>query len=118
MIETGLWPDADPETTVVLEHATPQAARQAGSVRIAAYHNTHIEIEVESADGGYVVLNDIWHPWWFAERDGTDVPILKANVLFRAVEVPPGRHTITMTFEPVRGALADLFGGHADGSAK
>ena len=118
MIESGVWPNADLQQTVVLERATPQPARQRGTVRIAAYHNTHIELEADSPDGGYVVLNDMWHPWWYATRDGADVQILKANVLFRAVEVPPGRHTITMTFAPVRGAIAELFGGRDNGIAK
>lgn len=118
MIGTGNWPNANPEQTVVLEGATAQSDHRPGSVRIAAYHNTQVIIEVDSTDGGYVVLNDIWHPWWFADRDGVEVPILKANVLFRAVEVPPGRHTITMTFEPIRGALAELTGIGKDGRAK
>ena len=118
IIATGVWPNDDPLKSIVLEQAPAQVPRQPGWVRIAAYHNTQIELEVDSADGGYVVLNDIWHPWWFAERDGMSVPILKANVLFRAVEVPPGHHTITMTFSPVRGALAELSSGSSNNRTK
>ena len=54
------------------------------------------------------MLNDIWQPWWFATLDGAEAPVLRANVLFRAVAVPPGRHTITFTFQPLRGALKQL----------
>lgn len=118
IIDTGVWPDVDPARTVVLEQAPALRNREPGSARISAYHNTRVELEVESPEGGYVVLNDMWHPWWFAERDGTDVPILKANVLFRAVQVPPGRHTITMTFAPVRGAITELIGRRAQDDAK
>jgi uncharacterized membrane protein YfhO len=50
----------------------------------------------------------MWQPWWFATMDGVDIPIERANVLFRAVAVPAGRHNIVFSFEPVRGAVAQL----------
>ena len=72
------------------------------------YENTEVEIEVTTAAAGFVVLNDIWHPWWRAEIDGAETEILKANVLFRAVQVPAGTHKIRFSFHPVEGALAEL----------
>ena len=55
-----------------------------------------------------MVLNDVWHPWWQASVDGKPAEILKANVLFRAVVVPPGRHVVRFTFHPFSGAFAEL----------
>jgi hypothetical protein len=77
-------------------------------VRIVSYRNTEVTLEADSLDGGFLVLNDLWHPWWFAEVDGTPTLILRANVLFRAVAVPPGRHTVRFTFRPMAGAWAQL----------
>jgi uncharacterized membrane protein YfhO len=77
-------------------------------VRILRYENTVIDIEVEASEQGFVVLNDIWHPWWFATIDGHPTRILRANVLFRAIAVDPGRHTIRFEFAPVAGALQEL----------
>jgi len=51
------------------------------------------------------VLNDLWHPWWVATIDRAPAPLLRANVLFRAVRVPPGRHVVRFSFQPVRSAL-------------
>ena len=108
MIASGRWPEGDPETTVVLETTQSAAERRPGSVRILDYHNTLIALEADSPDGGFAVLNDMWQPWWFASVDGAEIAIQRANVLFRAVAVPPGRHKILFTFEPLRGAAVQL----------
>ena len=69
--------------------------------------------QADSPDGGWVVLHDVYHPWWRGEVDGTPAPNLQANVLFRAVEVPPGRHRVRFVFRPFAGAL-DQLRGHRD----
>ena len=78
--------------------------------RIASYRNTEVVVEADSPGGGWVVLNDLWHPWWFADIDGKAAEILRANVLFRAVAVPPGSHVVRFTFRPIAGAWAELTG--------
>ena len=108
------WPDVDPRRTVLLEQplaAPPRAADSeavAGSARILRYANTEIDIEVEALDGGFLVLNDAWHPWWRAEVDGQPADILKANVIFRAVQVGVGMHRVHFVFEPLQGAWDEL----------
>ena len=105
VLRSGDWPAFATDRTVLLETEPSQAIRRPGKVCLVAYHNTSITIDADSPDGGWLVLNDIWHPWWFATLDGKDVAILKANVLFRAIELPPGRHTVHFAFEPVKGAV-------------
>lgn len=110
---SGHWPETDPEQTVLLDTeppiATPEgpAAVQA-EVKLVRYRNTVVEIEITSPAAGFVVLNDIWHPWWSAQVDGVDSEILRANVLFRAVQVPAGRHKVVFSFHPLSGAIAEL----------
>jgi len=109
MLKNG-WPDVDPQRTVLLERAPAGApvAAAGGTARILRYRNTDIEIEADAPGGGFVVLNDVWHPWWRASVDGKPADILKANVLFRAVVVPPGKHVVRFTFHPLAGAFAEL----------
>ncbi|HMA71325.1 MAG TPA: hypothetical protein VKP67_07545 [Xanthobacteraceae bacterium] len=108
------WPDVDPRRTVLLEQPPPAPPRAAdseavpGSARILRYANTEIDIEVEAPDGGFLVLNDAWHPWWRAEVDGQPADILKANVIFRAVQVGVGMHRVHFVFEPLQGAWDEL----------
>jgi hypothetical protein len=117
------WPDVDPGRVVLLEHAPavplPLPAGERGGVRgspadpvgtarIIHYANTEVTIETDSASAALLVLTDVWHPWWRAEVDGASAEILKADVLFRAVAVPAGRHVVRFTFHPFAGAFAEL----------
>jgi hypothetical protein len=110
LLSEGGWPAVDPRRTVLLEQAPANApgGGAGGSARILRYDNTDIEIEADAPSGGFVVLNDVWHPWWRASVDGKPAEILKANVLFRAVAVPPGKHVVRFTFHPFAGAVAEL----------
>jgi hypothetical protein len=112
LMEDGRWPEFDPRRTVLLDSEpeppwSPDADCARSTVSLTGYRNTVIEINVEAACRGFVVLNDIWHPWWSATLDDEPVDILRANVLFRAVQVPPGRHTLRFEFNAVAGAVAE-----------
>jgi energy-converting hydrogenase Eha subunit A len=115
LIAAGPWPDFDPTKTVLLDRAVSAVRTSLGAaitaphtVRIITYRNTEVTIETVSGSGGWVVLNDVYHPWWAASIDGQATPLLRANGIFRAVEVPSGRHTIRFQFRPIQGALTQL----------
>jgi hypothetical protein len=109
MLADGVWPAADLRSTVLLERPPAvSATRRPGQVRIVSYLNTEVILEADSPDGGFLVLNDLWHPWWFAEIADRPAEILRANVLFRAVVVPPGRHMVRFRFRPIALVWAQL----------
>ncbi|TCR69937.1 hypothetical protein [Bosea sp. BK604] len=112
ILASGQWPTGfDPRNTVLLERdppPLPTGSAQAGSVRIVDYGTTEVNLATDAPRGGYVVLNDVWHHWWQVEVDGKPAELLRANVLFRAVAVPPGRSTIRFVFRPFQGLYADI----------
>jgi len=109
MLRDGQWPNVDLASTVLLESVpAEQGRRRRGQASILSYQNTQVTLEVDSPDGGWAVLNDLWHPWWYADLDGKPVELLRANVLFRAVAVPPGHHAIRFAFRPLQGGWAEL----------
>ncbi len=111
MMETGVWPTTDFRNVVLLEGAKVDGKTRApGRARIASYKNTQVVIDVASPDGGWVVLNDVWHPWWRVEIDGRPAQLLRANAIFRAVEVPPGDHKVRFHFEPFEGLADHMLG--------
>jgi hypothetical protein len=104
------WPDVDPHGTVLLERPPRATITSAtpGTARIVHYGNAEVTVETDAPAGALLVLNDVWHPWWRADIDEAPAEILKANVLFRAVEVPAGKHVVRFTFHPFAGALANV----------
>ena len=117
LLRDGAWPPLDYARTVLFEAPTgPDTPRRDGTARIESYGTTDIVVRVEAPDGGWLVLNDIWHPWWRATIDDAPAAILRANGAFRAVAVRPGSHTVRFSFHPVAGvvrSLRDLVAGVA-----
>jgi hypothetical protein len=102
-------PAFDPRREIVLP-AGPAATSPPGfhgQVRIARESASWLLLDAELTANGYVVLVDGYDPGWRARVDGRRVPLLRANVAFRAVAVPAGRHTIEMAYRPTA-ALAGL----------
>ena len=112
LIRTGRWPSTDGATVLLETPALEEPSRSVGqgphTVRILSSSNTAVVVEAVSDTGGYIVLNDIWHPWWHARLGSRAVPVLRANAIFRAVAVPPGTHVVHFEFEPFSGLLEHL----------
>jgi hypothetical protein len=115
LLKTGQWPVFDPQKTVLLETlapvpvtATPPAMAILPAARLVSYANAEVVAEAMSPRGGWLVLNDVWQRWWTVEINGQPAKLLRANVLFRAVRVPPGRVTVRFVYKPLEGLASDL----------
>lgn len=77
-------------------------AQEAGTatVEVARYDANEVAFNVTTDRPAYFFLGDIYHPDWRAEVDGIAAPIEVANYAFRAVFLEPGRHVVTMHYEP------------------
>jgi hypothetical protein len=97
-------PAFDPRSTVLLEGdlgADPDPGSQLdGKAVILEERPESVRLLVEAPGSGYLVLSDAYAPGWRAHLDGAPVDILKANGMFRAVRVGPGRHEVIMTYLP------------------
>ena len=95
-------PEFEPAREVLL--ATGDAWRApAGAHATAAITEARAERVVVAAttdQPGYLVLADAWYPGWEARVDDQPVPIARADVLFRAVRLEPGTHTVAFDYRP------------------
>ena len=71
---------------------------------IAAYADNAVTIDVAAPEPGIAVLHDLFYPGWEAYVDGIRKPVLRANILFRGVEVPAGHHSVSFVFRPLSAA--------------
>lgn len=61
----------------------------------------HWAIDYQSDEAGYFFISDTYYPGWKCFlNDSQELEILRANHAFRAVEIPAGRHSILMKYEP------------------
>ena len=97
--ETLLAPGARP--------GPPGGFPSPAEVRLVAERADRLDFELDLPADGWLVVNDLWSPDWVARVDGRAVKVERANLLFRAIPVPAGRHRALLLCRP-RGLLSAL----------
>lgn len=69
-------------------------------VQTATATPTHIDLNVRTAQAGWLVMSELDFPGWTAEVDAAPLRIHRANGMFRAVCVPAGEHALAFSFHP------------------
>lgn len=97
----------DPRRIVVLDEPPADgflgAARPPApdAVTIDEDRGERVRLQVDAPAAGFLVLTDQHYPGWSATVNGAPAPILRANVAFRALRVPPGRSTVEFVYRPL-----------------
>jgi hypothetical protein len=102
-VRTVLDPAFEPTREIVVEEEAavrPAGQDFQGAARTVSRRSDRVEIESVANGAGYAVLVDAYDPGWTAAVDGRPARILRANLVCRAVAVPPGRHTVAFTYRP------------------
>lgn len=68
---------------------------QPATIVLTRYANPgNLFYESESAEAGLAVFSEVYYKTWKAFVDGKEVPVLRANYILRAIEIPAGKHEI------------------------
>jgi uncharacterized membrane protein YfhO len=124
VMKTGDIPDFDMGKEALIDKGVrlylitselPKVASQ-GQAELIAYKNNSVKIITESDQSSLLVLHDIHYPGWEVTVNGEARPMLRANVLFRGVELASGRHEVEFTYRPfsfnsIKQALMQLIKG-------
>ena len=90
------------DRVIVEDPARPLAedAEVSGTARVVRDDPERVEVETDSPGPAYLFLADTFDPGWSARLDGRPAPVRPADVAFRAVFVPAGRHRVAFTYRP------------------
>jgi len=69
------------------------------SAEITEYQIQKIKLKVKATGNNLLFLSEVWYPRWKCFIDGKEVPIYRANYVFRAVVVPPGEHEVLFIYK-------------------
>lgn len=61
---------------------------------------TRVEIQTQTNAPAYLILSDAYYAGWSATVNDQPTPVLRANLMFRAVFVPEGESHVIFTFQP------------------
>jgi hypothetical protein len=96
----------DPQMEVLLEEPGAEpiplapGGNATGAVHITSYEPERVEIDADVSAPGYLVLADLHYPGWKAFIGNKEVPIYRANYLFRAVRLPLGSSAVRFEYQP------------------
>ncbi len=82
------------------ENPTQYMPGENDTVEIAEYSANKVDFQVKTQSGAYFFLSDTFFPGWQVSINGKSGEILRADSIFRAVEVPPGESQIEMVYSP------------------
>jgi hypothetical protein len=97
-----LDPAFDPSREAILASGPSlnDATAAEGSVRWLDRRSDRQRLETTCARPAVLVLADAYDPGWRASVDGAPRALLRANVAFRGVLVPEGRHLVELVYRP------------------
>jgi hypothetical protein len=100
-------PAFDPRAVAIVETGVAlhtQGAR--GNLHWSRPAPARIDIEVDLAEGGLVVVSESYDPGWRARVDGSRVPVYACDLALMAIPVQAGVHRVTFVFAPRTWPLA------------
>ena len=95
-------PSFDPRQIVYLpkkaeDSITADAAPDARIIT-SRFASQRVEFEMQASAPAVVTVAQSYYHWWEARVDGTPVKLWQANHAFQALEVPAGRHQVTLVY--------------------
>ncbi len=79
------------------------------SIELTSYRPDRLVYEYSAPHDAFAVFSEIWYDkGWKAYVDGKELPILRANYLLRALQLPGGNHTVEFKFEPKSYHLGEI----------
>ncbi|MDM1296777.1 YfhO family protein [Sphingobacterium sp. N143] len=72
-----------------------------GEIKLTSYHPDKMQYEYTTANDAFAVFSEVFYDkGWKAFVDGKETPIIRADYLLRALQLPAGTHKVEFIFDP------------------
>lgn len=59
-----------------------------------------IDLRLDGAQGGILVVANSWYPGWYAEANGQDTPLFPVDLAFQGIEILKGTQKVSLVYKP------------------
>jgi len=99
------------DLSFVIDPSTPPPRLAAGKVRIVDYEAARVRVEVDAPSASRLVVSDAMADGWRVTVDGRPAAPATSWYLFRAVDLPAGKHTVVWEYRPSAAFAGLVVGG-------
>lgn len=105
-IKAMFQPGFDAHKVTIIEAAPqllqlPSVNAQIKPAQVQRPDTDTVLVTTSGEKDAFLILTDSYYNGWRAYLDGKEVPVYRANVSFRAVRVPAGKHQVRFEFFPL-----------------
>lgn len=93
--------DVKHEAVVLGDPLVAEAPLQPERVFVTSTRSDLLTADVDASSPALLLENDTWFPGWTASIDGTVVPIMRADGIFRGIPIPAGHHHVEIAYQPL-----------------
>jgi hypothetical protein len=93
-------PDLADAAVAVVEGANREVSGASGRIVSEEEASDRVDLTVEADRPTVVVLRENWTNGWSATVNGAPARVLRCNGRYRAIEVPAGRSSVTLRYDP------------------
>ncbi len=103
--EINALDEIDPATVAVIDRSKfgeiTTGYDSTARITLVEHQPNYLKYESSTQNAGLAVFSEIYYPkGWQATIDGEDAPILRADYVLRAMQIPSGSHVIEFRFAP------------------
>jgi hypothetical protein len=89
-----------PGTPIFTGTILPRSALDPSAFEVTQYAPDDVTLTIDATSTGLLYWSDGYDPWWRATVDDKPTAVLRANVNFKGIAIPQGKHLVHFEYRP------------------
>lgn len=69
------------------------------AIHLTSFSGGRMAFDFDGRQEEFLVVADAWHPFWRARANNQELPVIRANGLFKGIRLPPGKYEVALYFD-------------------